>query len=621
MIASLTSRKLRLLNPPVRRVLAVDLGSRRLKLVLAESDFGRFRVLKQELLDLKAEGLVSAEELKTHLRASLDHWGTPAVAIVLPEHLSISQVIDLPNVPESDVEKLIQDETIKLSGVAESRVVYDFVRTEALPQDKQQFWVTLGQEENIRERIQRLGLERDEVCEVTTTANALIASYRAAAPLSSRAILVQVGAQSTIVVILLAGQPAFATSFQMGGDFFTRALARERNCPEEAAEALKKESNLLSGVEASRALAEAVDGWAAELKRQLNEWFQEHPALAAEVRSFELIASGGALQQPGLSQYLQADAALEFHPWPATGKPEGGAPTPGFEIALGAALQALGHAAQPVSLLPLEFRSGWNKRLSRSRIELASCILLAVCLLLLAVGTWHNVSLYTTKKALRDKVRAGQSAVDANEALTADLMAEYENLRPLVASQQNTLDTLKSLALIQQSCSKSNFWYALLADQQSYFSRPPAVLSTNRPAKTNLLGPTLEALRPMPLVSSAYPVATTNLTPAKPGLIAELCVPGGAETSRQFLSELVNGWKQQSMFSKVDLLSEDLRRNLADPKVIVAERDYVLALDFAETDFHQAVRARKAPSQPSRRPARPAPVSPDRPDNMPRNGS
>ena len=46
----------------------------------------------------------------------------------------------------------------------------------------------------------------------------------------------------------------------------------------------------------------------------------------------------------------------------------------------------------------------------------------------------------------------------------------------------------------------------------------------------------------MPLVSSAYPVATTNLIPAKPGLIAELCVPGGAETSRQFLSELVNGW-------------------------------------------------------------------------------
>ncbi len=607
MIPAFKNSRLRFLNPPVRRVLAVDLGNRRLRLLLAESVFGRFRLLKQELLDLRAEGLVSPEEVKTHLQTCLDNWGNPPVALALPEHLSISQLLDLPNVPESEAEKLIQDETVKLSGVAESRVVYDFVRTENVAPDKQQFWVTLAQEANIRERILGLGLERDGLCEVTTAANALLAAYRAAAPLTSRAILVQLSGQSTVVVVLLGGQGAFATSFQMGGDFFTRALAREQNCTEEAAEALKNESDRLRGSTGSRALAEAVDGWSAELKRQLNEWFQNNPALAAEVRSFELVGAGQEFLQPGLKEYLKSEAELEFHSWPASENRETVTALPGFETALGTALQALGHAPHPVSLLPQDYRLGWEKRLSRTRIELASFVLLVFCILLLSLGTWHNLSLYSSKKDLLDKVQAGQSAVDANESLTAELASEYESLRPVAASRQNTIDVLKSLALIQQSCSKSNFWYVLIADQQSYFSRPPAVLSTNRPTvKTNLLGPTLEALRPLPLVLPAFPSTTTNPASSKPGLILELCVLGGAETSRQVLSELVNGWKQQPMFAKVDLLSEDLRRNLADPKVIVPERHYVLSLDFAETDFQQPVRLKKAPARPPKRLARPA---------------
>ena len=135
------------IRPPVRRVLALDAGSRCIKLLLAESDFGRLHVLREELIDLQAEGLVSAEEIKTHLQANLDDWGRPPLALILPQHLSISQVIDLPLAPESEVEKLIQDETVKLGGVSESRIVYDFVRTETKSKNRQQFWVTLSQEE------------------------------------------------------------------------------------------------------------------------------------------------------------------------------------------------------------------------------------------------------------------------------------------------------------------------------------------------------------------------------------------------------------------------------------------------------------------------------------------
>ncbi len=602
MSRALFNLKLKSLRPPVRRVLALDAGSRRVKLLLAESDFGRLRILGEELLDLQAEGLVSAEELRTHLRASLERADNPPIALSLPQHITISQVIDLPLAPESEVDKLIADETVKLSGVSESRIVYDFVRTETASRNRQQFWVTLCQEGDIRERLLRLGIEHDDLCDITTPANALIAAYRAASPLSSRAILVHMGAQTTVVVVLVAGQGAFASSFQMGGDFFTRALARQLGCPEERAEALKHKQNLFSGTEASPEFVGVVDGWVAELKRQLSEWFQQNPATAKEMPAFELVASGGGFEQPGLLEYLQTKADLPFHEWPKSVQAEAVAPTRGFELAFGTALQALGYSAQPVSLLPEDYRLAWRKRLGRQRIELASAALTIICALALAFGTWHKLSLISTNQALQTKINAGQEDVMANDSLTGDLLSEYENLRPLLAAQQNTADTLKTLGLLQQVRDHRDLWFVLLADQQSYFTSPPAaLLSTNRASRTNLLGPAWDFFPVTPWRPS---LALTNPASAHPGLIAELCVPGEAEGARQTLSQLVNGLKRQSIFSKVDQLSDDLRRNLADSKVVVTDRDFVLALDFAQADYQQPVRGRKPGTGPVRPPLR-----------------
>lgn len=607
------------MRAPVRRVLALDGGHRRLKLLLAESDFGRLRILREEMLDLQAEGLVSADETKTHLQSVLEEWGNPPLALVLPQHLSISQVVDLPQAPEGEVDKLIAEETLKLGGVSESRIVYDFVRTETATKNRQQFWVTLCQEGDIRERILRLGVEQEEICEVTTTDNALIAAYRATNPLSSRAILVHLGAQTTVVVILLAGQGAFATSFQMGGDFFTRSLARLRNCPEETAEAQKREQDLLTGPKAYAEFAAVVDGWVAELKRQLSEWFQQNPSISRETPPFDLVASGGGFDQPGLREYLKATAGLPFQPWPKPSQPDTASPAKGFEAGFGAALQALGHSAQPVSLLPDDYRLAWRKRISRQRIELASFALVCLCVVVLAMGTWHKVSLIHAKTALWDKVQAGQRAVDENESLTATLLGEYENLRPVLAAQQNTSDTLKTLALLQQFHTNSSSWFVLLADQQSYFSQPPALLLTNRPVRTSLFGATIDLTRAALLPFRTPAPALTNVLPGRLGFIAELCVPGEAEAARRVISEVVNGLKKQPLYSKVDLLSDDLRRSLADPKVVVPDRQFVVALDFAGTDYQQPLPAKKPPTGTRpKRPARPNSSSPDMGDPMTR---
>ncbi len=614
--------KLDRMRPPVRRVLALDAGSRCIKLLLAESDFGRLRLLKEEFIDLQEEGLVAADEIKAHLQTRLEDWGRPALALVLPQHLSISQVIDLPLAPESEVEKLIQDETIKLSGVSESRIIYDFVRTETPAKNRQQFWVTLSQEGDIRERILRLGVEQEDLCEVTTTANALIAAYRATSPLSSRAVLVHLGAQTTVVVIMLAGQGAFATGFQMGGDFFTRSLARLRKISDEAAEALKRSKDLLSGPDASPDFAAVVEGWVAELKRQLNEWFEHNPGAAPEASSFELVASGGGFDQPGLIQFLEADG-ITLKPWPKTSQPDAVSPAKGFEIAYGAALQALGYSAQPVSLLPDDYREAWRKRQNRQRVEWVSFALAAVCALAFIIGTWRQISLYNRRDALLKKVQAAQEAVDFNDSLNTELQTEYEGLRPVFASQQNTVDSLKTLAFLQQSRSNRSFWYVLLADQQSYFSQPAAgsisLNATNKPPRTNLLAAISPRVLPNASPYSTGSSAVTNLTPAKPGFIAEVSIPEDPEAARRVLGQLVNSLKEEKLFSKVDLLSDDLRRDIADPKVYIADRHYVLALDFSQTEYQQPIVIKKPGANGTRsaprRVTRPLSTTVDGPDN------
>jgi len=600
------------LRPPIRRVAAVDPGDRCLKLLLAESDFGRVRIRHRELIDLKAEGLVSAEEIKTHVLATLDSWGSPPIALVLSQHLSTSQVIDVPLAPESEVRKLIEDETVRLTGVSESRIVYDFVRIETAAKNRQQFWVTLCQEGDIRDRIARLGLEQEDLSEVTTTANALIAAYRASAADSSRAILVHMGAQTTVVVVLLAGQGAFATSFQMGGDFFTRALARERNCSEQAAEELKRSTNLLSGAKADAPLITAMDGWVAELNRQLKDWFDRNPAVGADRSGFHFVASGGGFDQPGLLEYLKSRAGLNLRSWPSGAPAKLPQPAKGFEVAFGAALQGLGYSAQPVSLLPEDYRIAWQKRVGRQRLEFASLLLVGMCILIFALGTWHNLSLITHKQALLSKVQAGQDSVDENDALTSELLAEYETVRLVFAAKQNTLDTLKALSLLQQSRSNRSCWYTLIADQQSYFAQPLPQNSTNKPARTNFVGSTPNWALPGPF-SSQWSLSG-NGSPARAGIIAELCIPEEAEAARRsIISQIVRELQQQGIFSKADQLSEDLRRPLADPKVIIPEREFVLTLEFAETDFQKPALGKRNAGMPSSRTprrSRPAPVTP-----------
>jgi hypothetical protein len=179
------------------------------------------------------------------------------------------------------------------------------------------------------------------------------------------------------------------------------------------------------------------------------------------------------------------------------------------------------------------------------------------------------------------KVQKGLDDVRENETSIGQLLAEYERMRPLLERQKATLDTLKTLALLQQSRSNRAFWYVLFADQQSYFTQPLPLAPVSPTGPTNILAATSV---PPVLMTNVLAAALTN-PPVKPGFIAELCMPEEGETARRTFSELVADLKKDPMFSKVDSLSSDLRRNLADPKVLLPDRHFALAFELADTEL------------------------------------
>ena len=579
------------LEPPIRRVLAVDAGSRCIRLLLLESHFGKLRVVRQEALDLQAEGLVSADELRSHVQATVAEWGRPPLVLALPQQIAVSQIVDLPRVPDAEARQLIEAEIVKLGGVSESVMVYDFVRVPMLAEHRQSFWVTFCQEGEIQSRIAQLGLDDQAFREITTAANALLTAWLAARPGQRDAVLVHAGAQNTTLVVIRKGVGVFASSFPMAGDFFTQAIARLGRSTPQVAEGFKRSTNLLAGETTLTGFAEIVDGWAAELKRQLSEWRRQPGDLPGD-----LIATGGAFDQPGLCDYLAHRAGLKFQPWPASNALPGLLPARGFEIALGAALQALGQGLQPASLLPANRRAAWKKHLGRQRLEFANALLLGACFVALALGLWQRLALIRSQQALTNKVQAGLGVVQTNSVLTRELLKGYDELRPLFERQQATVDTLQSLALLQAARSNRTFWCVLIADQQSYFAQPPTLTATNKPPAG-----AADAM------FAAWPRELASASPARPGLIAELCVPEDADAARSTLSLVVNSLQKAPVFERVDLLSEDLRRSLADPKVILPERHFALALDFATTEFQAAATRQFRPLPPNRWPAKTGP--------------
>lgn len=592
-----------------QRVIAVDHGSRCVKLLLAEATPHGFAPVDHRLVDLQEEGLLTAEEVQRHLAGAIREWAGAPLAVALPQTLNISQVVDLPAAGEPDIPKVIEDQTRNLRGLSESALVYEAARLEPFGKFQKPYFITIAREEDVNAHLLRVTAEVKEVRDVCAVAQALLNAQRALQPQVKNSVLVDLGATVTVVAIVRNGQGVFATSVPLGSKAFTEAVAAARKCTAPEAEALGGAEDLFAGAQRVPGLCAAVDRWVQALSKVLGEWRAQTPEglPAGQSGPTGIMLSGGALQQRGFLSYLQTKSDFAFTAWSdvtSPGRP--GLPMGDFVVAYGTAAEAFRRVTDQASLLPPRLRAHRQQLRQLAKINGACLAFLAVTALMLGVGTWEKVSVLTRKRALVQQAEEALRHVQHLNTLARERDQAFSEVWPLLDQQQRTLDALHTLRLLQLARASNDFWCVLSADSESYTrGATVAVTATNRFGLTNA-------------PAGALPAQAGEESALKPGFIVELCVPTPGEQALKVVSDVVAGLKKDPLFSRVDSVPAAQRRALVATNVVIPDRHFAIAVELADLGWRPLLQTlkrseaggsllRRPPSGPRPRPA-PAPT-------------
>ncbi len=569
-----------------RQILAVDLGSSHIKLFFAEKFLGRTNVVQQKIIDLQAEGLLSADEVNRHLRELVAQWGDPPLALVLPQLVTLSQVIDLPWVKEGEIQTVVENQTVNLVGLGGGSVVYDYVRLRPFGKYANPFWITISREQEILRQIERFNPEEQEgfICEVSNAASALISSYMALVSSDpGRVVLVDFGATTTVVVILIDGQCAFATTLPIGSESFTNTIATLKHIPFEDAEAIKRSQNLFWGPGFLPALASVVEIWRKDLEKTVQDWADENPELKSRGQTFRFVMCGGGSEQPGLLSFLKQSSRFGFEQWPKSGLDDSRIPIERFAACHGIVRRIFAPKAQVPSLLPKSLAAAKKQQQQLMLANWVALGLLSLIFLVTLVSSMYKFTVSRSKKNLVKEARLVLAQTLEIEELYKRREHEYQKVVPLLQRQKEVADSLKAIQIMQSLRRSNDVWLVLLADQERYFAtnNPTAI-----PAAPGTFGPDSSGS------SNALGQA---------GFVAEMMIADKRGDKLQVLHDLRALLEKEPLFQNVDTVPENKRStNFFDPKQLPLDRYHSLHLELSPPDFphHSTVKSNhvEAPS-------------------------
>jgi len=561
-----------------RRLVVVDPGTRTLKVLVVEPRWGRLRILHRQTIDLEAENPDVPLDAPEQLTAALPELASAEMVLVLPQHRAISTLLDVPQ-ETTETARFIESEVRKLSGLGEQAMFHGHRRLQPFARLRNPLFVTLCKREEIDAFIERFvpALEGAsepaagaELADIVATGQAMFAAVSAGTRPPSHAVVVDLGADNTVVGIVLNGQGVHATSFDGGSSRFTAALATERGCDWPTAETLKRTEDVLASATPSPACTQAVDQWYADLQRAVVEWMDDYPELGVAWQSLPVCLCGGGASQPGLVDYLNRLGGLRFQPWPASAEVDPDLAMDQYWVAYGAARAALGQSGPTVSLLPPELGVLGRRRRWWEWLQAANVLLLTLLAGLLGLFTWQEQKLLQEKEQLiRQTSGALQSAATVVQ-LADRLDAGYAGLRPVLRRQQRSLETLAALAAIRQVRTNNDFWLVLFADAASYAAAPTLPPPTNA-------------------TSTPLPAPAPSGASAPLEFVAELCVPQEGDATRRILSQVVADLKQHPVFGRVDALPPERKRAVVDPRVIISNRVFALSMEIASAQTNRAL--------------------------------
>ena len=549
----------------------IDLGTSYIKVLEIESGGPAPQVLSSQIIDLNGEGLIGTEEINLHLQSLLREIGDFPVVLVIPEHITISKVIKTPRSQPEAIDIEIAEETAQLSGLGESDIAYDYYCVDSRSENTDAFWVTMAREADIEQQTARLGTSEINLAGITTPANALVSAWLVSQPDQERMVFVDIGATTTIVAVVEDRQRVFASSYPIGGEFFTRAVETALRISFDEAESMKRSDDCFADARTASALSAAVRTWLRELEKTLLEYFKDLNVIRAAFPPFWVRISGGTVLQPGFLEFLRADTAMEIETWPKLPNSTADTDLNRHAIGYGAHVHCSKYSERSAGLLPVEVRALRGRQQRLLRLNFACLATMLIMLGLVVYGTVQKLEIILEKNTQIKSTQAAAEQAESINQLLATRRSDYAAVFPVLQSQRRTSDILETFNTLRETRGEHNLWWSLLADFKSYTNSSTLNVTNAVPID--------------PVPPSRRVVSTNGVTRAQVpfiSLIAELTIPGEEQNSLQLLSLIVEDLKSRPLFEHVDRLSTDQKINLLDSKYVLTGMTYSIKIDISD---------------------------------------
>jgi hypothetical protein len=541
--------------------IVVDIGGRWIKCARYKIQGGNVHESGAQVIDIQAEGLLSAEEVGVAIGRVLRSAGEHPVAVVLPQSSAVSQVIDLSELSLGDRAGALEKEIVDLTGLSAERCVYDNHPLVPFGSYASPQWTTVAKEENLIRHISPLLGQGLRVEAATTGGNALVAAFRQAHPGVTDTCLVDIGATQTTVVRLKRGEPVQMTSLVGGGENWAEALLESSKEAFEEVEARLFRDNLFVDPVLGPVLLAAVGAWRDRVVRQIEEWRDEFG-----MPEDDGIGSGGIYLCGGYSAVRELDAALaqvEGVTWTIL-KRSGEASAPVWLPAHGAALMAAGSSGLQASILPHSLAKMRQRRLGLSRLKTGVLYLFLLVVVGLAAANFKQQSRVEALVVANQQGKEVLTEIQASTELLEHRDKLATRIEPIVRGELNSLASLETFRRIQQVYRDFEFTLIRFADRRTYFRGMDGNSDLDEATESD----------PAELAPSRRAYSEPQ------AFVVELTVRGDQAERLQALSDIVGRLREEKYFANVDRL---VGESSAAKNALSAEDEaYALLLTLAE---------------------------------------
>ncbi|MBQ7649729.1 MAG: pilus assembly protein PilM [Victivallales bacterium] len=452
-----------------KEALGLDIGAYATKAVYVKRVGGRTVIGGADTLSTGEEGILNEGELLQSVRQWIDKhgWGALNTSIALPQFMVTTMLRTFPTTGKSGaLDSMVAYEIGQVAGLTEEALLHDYCRVGNDGGGNVNVFIGMCREKAAREKLAFLdsaGLKTDTLAlGGMAVANAFLELHQNVGDDSKIRLVIDLGYENSTAVVLRGAQPLFTGVMMFSGSKFEQACAGDDRPASHRVKNVK-DINLDEEIGHSTILLAAhlleneihgiVETWRAQASEDLSKAIVE-----------EVCLCGGASGIKGLDRWLSE--RLET-PVCVFGPECDGKVRPELTLAFGLALQAVGCAKCPLTIMPPDVRE--MRRRQRGLPYLAIALGVAVfCTVFLDVAWYLRLN-----GGLEEYERRLSGLQDCNELITrieasyAELYSREACVMPLVAAGNQSERIKETIEAIGNACSEGD-WFIYLADEQSY---------------------------------------------------------------------------------------------------------------------------------------------------------